>query len=106
MITVVNKKSVYWDIGAYVVYIGRPSLLGNPFHVGKDGTRNEVIEKYRVWLRGEYKKRGEVYWELVRLAKLSLTSDIALACWCAPLACHGDVVRIAVENIAERLDKS
>ncbi|PIW12451.1 MAG: hypothetical protein COW35_01440, partial [Candidatus Infernicultor aquiphilus] len=34
----------------YDVYIGRPSKWGNPFTIGKDGTRSEVIEKYRIWL--------------------------------------------------------
>ena len=37
-------------------YIGRPMRgyrdegWGNPFKIGPDGTREEVIEKYRVWL--------------------------------------------------------
>lgn len=30
------------------VYIGRPSKWGNPFVIGRDGSREEVIEKYRV----------------------------------------------------------
>jgi hypothetical protein len=32
---------------SYDVYIGRPSVWGNPFEIGKDGTREEVIAKYR-----------------------------------------------------------
>jgi hypothetical protein len=31
-------------------YIGRPGLWGNPFSIGKDGTREEVVEQYRSWL--------------------------------------------------------
>lgn len=27
----------------YTHYIGRPSVLGNPFHLGTHGTRAEVI---------------------------------------------------------------
>jgi hypothetical protein len=34
----------------YDVYIGRPSKWGNPFVVGRDGNRLEVIKKYRLWL--------------------------------------------------------
>jgi len=42
----------------YDVYIGRAvprsglkaSVWGNPFVIGKDGTREEVIVKYRAWL--------------------------------------------------------
>lgn len=39
----------------YDVYIGRPSILGNPFTVGRDGTREEVIAKYEDWLRTQPK---------------------------------------------------
>ena len=39
----------------YDIYIGRPSRWGNPFVIGKDGTREEVVEKYRNWiLKNEY----------------------------------------------------
>ncbi|MHB8407807.1 MAG: DUF4326 domain-containing protein [Acidiferrobacterales bacterium] len=31
----------------YDVYVGRPSKWGNPFVVGRDGSRSEVIQKYR-----------------------------------------------------------
>ena len=31
-------------------YIGRPSKWGNPFTIGRDGTRAEVIEKYARYL--------------------------------------------------------
>ena len=34
----------------YDVYIGRPSKWGCPFVIGKDGTRKEVIAKYRTWV--------------------------------------------------------
>ena len=34
----------------YDVYIGRPSIWGHPFHVGRDGTRDAVIAKYRAWI--------------------------------------------------------
>ena len=45
---VVNKRLEKCDI-----YIGRPSLFGNPFKIGKDGTRAEVIEKYEAYARHE-----------------------------------------------------
>jgi len=35
---------------SYGVYIGRPSKWGNPFAVGRDGTRAEVIELYEHWV--------------------------------------------------------
>lgn len=66
----------------YDVYIGRPSKWGNPFIVGIDGTREEVISKYRVWLCAQPHL----------LAALHELKGKVLACWCAPLACHGDVL--------------
>ena len=67
----------------YDVYIGRPSVYGNPFQVGMDGTRAEVIERYRRWLMTKP--------ELVARAKLELRGK-TLGCWCAPKPCHGAVL--------------
>ncbi len=73
------------------VYIGRPSIYGNPFQVGKDGDRDEVIAKYEEWL---LKRPG-----LLQLVRQELKGK-RLGCWCAPQACHGDVLaRIANEEI-------
>lgn len=65
------------------VYIGRPSVFGNPFTVGKDGTREEVI--------AAYEKHLQAHPEIVEQAKRDLPGR-NLICWCAPLACHGDVL--------------
>ena len=64
------------------VYIGRPSKWGNPFEIGPDGTRAEVIEKYREWLLAQP--------EL--LSQLHELKGKTLGCWCSPLPCHGDVL--------------
>jgi len=92
-IYVVNKKSFKGE----GIYVGRPSVLGNPFAIGKDGDRAEVIGKYRVWLWEQVKARSEVFEELVRIKRKAETKDVYLVCWCKPLACHGDVVKACVE---------
>lgn len=62
------------------VYIGRPSKWGNPFVIGRDGTRAQVIEHYRALMRGhEVEIRQELRGKI-------------LGCYCAPLPCHGDVL--------------
>ncbi len=66
----------------YDTYIGRPSKWGNPFEIGKDGTREEVIAKYEQYIRG----RPDL------LAALSELKGHILGCWCAPKPCHGDVL--------------
>lgn len=65
------------------VYIGRPSVWGNPFEIGKDGTREEVIALYREHI--------EFNTELYERAQLELRGKV-LGCWCHPQACHGDVL--------------
>jgi hypothetical protein len=70
------------------VYVGRGrvSTWGNPFVIGTDGSREDVIEKYRAWL---WKRLREGRLELPVLAELD---GKTLACWCAPERCHGDVL--------------
>lgn len=75
--TVVHCKRAPHD-----VYIGRPSKWGNPFRIGRDGTRAEVIAKYRAYLLGSP----------VLMAALPELRGKVLGCWCAPQACHGDVL--------------
>lgn len=75
----------------YDVYIGRPGPFGNPFVIGRDGTREEVITKYRRWLY-ERCERDANY----RAAVASLRGKV-LGCYCAPKACHGDVLTKAAE---------
>ncbi len=64
------------------VYIGRPSKWGNPFRIGRDGTREEVIIKYREWIKTQP----------ALLAVLPELKGKVLRCWCKPKACHGDVL--------------
>jgi hypothetical protein len=64
------------------VYIGRPSKWGNPFVIGKDGSRTEVVSKYEAWLLQQP----------TLLASLPELKDKSLSCWCSPHACHGDVL--------------
>jgi len=45
---VLNKKQLRGAV-PNAVYIGRPSMWGNPFVIGKDGTRAEVVEKHERW---------------------------------------------------------
>lgn len=71
-----------------VVYVGRPSKWGNPFVIGVDGTRKEVIERYRAYLIGTP--------ALLAAAKSELKGK-TLSCWCKPKPCHGDVL-LSVAN--------
>lgn len=86
MCTVVNKYKSEYD-----VYIGRGSIWGNPFVMQDREDRARVITSYRKYL-----------WEQIKQGKITKEMLIALdgkrlACYCAPQACHGDVIVAAVK---------
>lgn len=90
---------------AFDVYIGRPSEWGNPF-THKQGTRaqfvvptrEEAVAAYRSWL---FKRVNDGEISLEQLAALD---GKTLGCWCAPLACHGDVLTSAAAWAARQLN--
>lgn len=81
------------------IYIGRNmprsavwrGIWGNPYVIGRDGTRQEVIAKYRDYLLSTPGL----------LRQLPQLRGKTLACWCRRLhetattenRCHGDVIR-------------
>ena len=86
----VTKKTLY-NLPSDVVYIGRPSKYGNPYKIGRDGTREEVVDKYRRYLN----------W-MLRLNPKFLEPLIGkrLGCWCnLDLLCHGDVIIEVMERL-------
>ncbi len=62
--------------------IDRRTKYGNPFAIGKDGNREEVIVKYREYIAENMHLINEIRERNPRY----------LYCWCAPLPCHGDVI--------------
>lgn len=65
----------------YDIYIGRPSKWGNPFVIGRDGSREEVLRKFRSYAIRRF--TTEDFLELL---------GQRLGCFCHPLPCHGDVL--------------
>lgn len=107
MSTVVNVKVSHirpygfenleeWISNPNNIYIGRKGIVfignqrfpkedspwANPFKVGRDGTREHVLEKYRNYLE----KSPEL------LSKLHELRGKKLGCWCKPEKCHGDIL--------------
>ena len=81
-------KVVHCKREPFDVYIGRPSKWGNPFSIGKDGTREEVISKYEAYIMSQPNL----------ITDLEELKGKVLGCWCAPLACHGDILKIMIED--------
>ena len=69
-----------------VVRIDRATQWGNPFRIGQDGSREDVIAQYRVYLWRAIRS-GEI-----ERAELAALKDKRLACHCFPRPCHGDVL--------------
>jgi len=89
MIQIKNKRT-YDGPGEYV---GRPSPLGNPFAIGKDGSREEVLEKYEKWLADRLYPSSPQAVEIERLRKIhDSTGVLTLICWCTPLPCHAEII--------------
>jgi hypothetical protein len=81
MTRVVNKYKESYDI-----HIGRGSAWGNPFVIGKDGNREEVISAYRTWILSQIKQG------MITQEDLNTLKGKRLGCFCKPQACHGDVL--------------
>lgn len=71
------------NITAGAIYVGRPSVFGNPFVIGRDGSRYEVIEMFERYLQESP--------DLLQRVKSELKGK-DLVCFCSPKACHGDVL--------------
>jgi hypothetical protein len=96
MITFVNLR----NYRGKCIYVARPSILGNPFVIGKDGDRPMVNRRYRRWLWNELQRGyGPVFDEIHRLARLAKASDLTLGCWCVPQPCHGFIIRDCIEYL-------
>ena len=82
-IRIINRRT---DKSLETTYIGRGSKWGNPYEIGRDGNREEVISAYRVYL-----------WQMLKTREISL-DDLrglqgeVLGCYCKPRKCHGDVL--------------
>ncbi|MBS7469559.1 DUF4326 domain-containing protein [Pseudomonas syringae] len=72
---------------SYDIYIGRGTLWGNPYQMGKEGTRDEVIAKFAYDFEKRFLKLPEKFDENIEKLR-----GKTLGCHCKPAACHGDVI--------------
>lgn len=71
------------------VYVGRPHILGNPFPLRDPRdpqARAGVISAYREW----FQERVDT--DPSFRASVEALRGRDLGCWCAPRACHADVI--------------
>ena len=86
--TVINRKTLKGGVvhGKNQQFIGRPTIWGNPFKIGRDGDRETVIKKYKVHFLRKIETDKTFRSRTLRLRGKELV------CYCKPLACHGDVI--------------
>lgn len=82
-----------WRDGDCTIYIGRPGKglagpYGNPFLVGQHGNRGECVLKFREWFYGD----SPAAQKMRERARSEIGPYDRLGCFCAPAACHGDVI--------------
>lgn len=117
MIYVYNSHNEDFTLKSNNYYIGRPSILGNPFtHNGvrtnlaklSFKTREDAIAAYDKYFDTMYGKDDEftkAFDEIYEHYKNG--EDIYLQCFCKPLACHGDIIanKLQKKLIQEKLNE-
>lgn len=79
-----RKRTKGWRMPANTVYVGRPSVYGNPFGLYVYGTREKAVEGYRLYLK--------MFPSMADYVRRTL-KDKDLACWCRlDQPCHADVL--------------
>jgi len=108
---VVNRHTYDGPHDQSYLYIGRGTPLGNNWsHVAgttaqfKVETRLDAIAEYRRWLWTQIQSaRGPAFEALQEIKDRAINGEkINLACSCHPQPCHGDVVKSAIEHLAQR----
>lgn len=91
--SVVHCKKEKFDI-----YIGRPSIWGNPY-THKSGTQAEFVVSSREEAVAKYKEYILNNPQLLK--ELPKLKGKVLGCWCKPQSCHGDILAELANNLPD-----
>ena len=121
--SVVNCKVAYirpkynnlkeWMSDPENVYIGRKEVVfidgqrfpklesnfANPYKIDKDGTRDEVLTKYRKYIISKLMSSSTLTKELLSM------KGKCLGCWCHPDPCHGNIL-LEIIDLLSKVDKT
>lgn len=111
-ILVYNKSFEDYSMCPNNYYIGRGSILGNPYtHLPLKGTmaiyhtrnREEAIERYGGYFDLMYERDSEFKAVVDEIyEKYKRGEDIYFGCYCKPEPCHGDII---MQKLQKRLLK-
>ena len=106
MIKIVNIRT--HNAGGDDVYIGRGSILGNPYTSIKHketkadfvcDSREESIKLFREYLNDKISnKDSKICAELNKIYLKALSGNVNLMCYCSPKECHGDVIKEIIDS--------
>lgn len=96
-----RKRTKGWRMPEGAVYVGRPTIFGNPFKVGNGTTPMCAVKQFKLWLAGYKGSGGGGLRRLSMLARIDELRGKDLACWC-PLdqPCHADIL-LGIANYGE-----
>ncbi len=107
MIVIGNRRTNYPGNKGLHIKVDRSTHLGNPFKIGTDGTREQVIEKYRIHLPHLLADNPLAREAMQVIREHAHHNPLTLDCWCAPKACHAEVIKEYVErHMLDPLDTS
>jgi len=81
-----KEKIVHCKKQKYDIYVGRPSIFGNPFEISKDGNRLEVINKFENYFL------HKINTDLQFKNAVDKLKGKVLGCWCYPKDCHARII--------------
>ncbi len=76
-------------------YPKQSSIFSNPYIIDKDGTRQEILIKYKEFIEDKLKNDENF------LNELLLLKNKNLGCWCHPYACHGDILLELIDKYSK-----
>lgn len=74
------------------VYVGRPTIFGNPYEMKSEKDRDRVCDLYEIHAR----KMMNSVWFVEELKKLKGKD---LVCWCYPKRCHAETLIKLCEEV-------
>lgn len=89
----IGRKGIVFVNG--VRFPKESSIWCNPFKIGRDGTREEVLTKYETYIRDKIEKEKLV-------TKLLELKGKTLGCWCKPEKCHGDILLKLIDEYSSK----
>lgn len=94
--TVVNIRHNQTEFDAYIgrVGLGFKGEFGNPYRIGRDGTREDTIKKFKKYFFNRIASDHEFKNKVLQL------KGLRLGCFCSPKICHGDTIATYLNNIS------